>query len=182
MSVGKKGAKGKGTRIERKGVKELNACFKRLDSPLKAVRVPGSGSFANRGICTDEALVGDIRILKDNGDCVEKIEVKAADPNRKSGPITIAFFRRLLNEGRRIVMCRHDRGTFLVAVVAEAELWRAHDWTPKLKDNPRGMTIEDVQGAIEDLGLMSTWLGWGGVYFGSIKLLAGALHEAYGQE
>lgn len=168
-------AKLKGTRNERKAVKALNGHFR----TLMALRVPGSGSFANRGICTDPGLVGDIRILDKYKKCVERIEVKSADPNRKKGPITHAFIKRVL-KGRRIVMARHDRGAWICAL--EREAWKAMADCQWQSVNPlptRGQTIEDIQDMAIDLG--GLWLLWGSVMFGTVKQLAVLLEEVYGE-
>jgi len=174
-----KSAKRKGTRVEKEAAKALQREFDRMGSNLVARRVIGSGAWGG----FDSAMRGDVKIER-GGRIMERIEVKAADPNRKSGPITIAFMDKA-REFRRILIAKHDRGEFLCSMWGDVLVdlrHKAGDMNHPviaiMQNSTRGVTIGDVQSQIEGHGGLRP-VQWGAAVYMDLAHLAELLDAAH---
>lgn len=176
VARGGRSAKQKGSRNERKAVKELNRHLK----TLYARRVPGSGAFSYRfGGPGDPHFAGDVQIRRNsNHSTVEYIEVKARDPGKC--PITIAQMNGW-REGRRILMARHDRGLFLCSMWAT--VWdelKGDDFAHPsvLGGKTRGVQLQQVAGFVP----AGSAVLWGGVAYMDVRTLCELLEWMYADQ
>ncbi len=122
---------------EGKAAKELNMWFGKIGSELEARAVRGSGNQAEREDGhTDPAKVGDLHIRTPRGVIADRVEVKARDPMKSEGEITVARMNRW-RAGRRILMARHFLGQWLCSM--PVEIW---EWFLERNDPPRSMVAE----------------------------------------
>ena len=172
---GKRGglsAKRKGSRNERLAVKELS----RYLTTLYARRVPGSGAFSHRFDGGEEPqFMGDIQIRTQRHVTVEYIEVKCRNPMSK--PITIADMDRW-RKGRRILMARHDRGSWLCSMWATVwdDLCPAWEQWIEVIDRPtRGVELQDI------CPVAGGGMHWGAAIYMDAGTLADILEAKYGE-